>query len=234
MASENDFVFPTGLAAFVLQVSQATGLSAATVAAWVHAENGPATDPLGIKTPGTTQLENFGNQQAAATATVNLLRTPAYSSVLDTAKSTSDPKQQLAAIANSPWDTGKVGPKPAYLSLLLGSLKVVQPASSTSSGGGVLGGVGSALSAAATGDPVGAAGDLLHAAGVPVPGAGILDPVGEATKWVSGVAATGLAYFVLTVLGLVFVVVGALDAFGYSPARVAGGLRPKPTEVIPF
>jgi hypothetical protein len=191
-------------------VAKKTGLSLAAVLAWVQAENGPNHNYLGIMVPGTQTLESYPTPEAAAAATVATLHEPRYASVLSTASQTNDPKVELAAIASSPWDTGKAGPKPAYLQLLLGAL------TSNSNNPGL----------------------------ATVPGSGDTAPslsadfggmFGGLEKWLQQESALALSYIVLVILGLAFVIFGALDTFGYSPGRVAGAVtKPPVPDAIPF
>lgn len=78
--------------------------------------------------------------------------------------------------------------------------------------GGIISGVPSAVKNAATGAVGGVTSDVAGA---------IEGPIVDFAK---GTAATGLAYVLLTVVGLAFVVLGTLEFFGYSPKRIAGNV----------
>lgn len=67
--------------------------------------------------------------------------------------------------------------------------------------------------------PSAVAGDAASAAANAVTGA-----LGTSVSGIESGAATGLAYVVLTLLGVALVLLGLLDALGYSPSRVAGGV----------
>lgn len=186
-----------GLGQFASIVAKGTGLQLATVYAWMRAEGGPVGNPLNIG-PG----DNYGSAPAAAAATVKALHEPAYQAVLTTAAGTTDPTTELTAIADSPWDTGRAGPKPAYLHLLLGSLAANQKDAwplplSTAPADNLL--------------PAGTAGWV---SGIT---AGWVSGI---TGWLTQESATALSYVVLTLLGLALVLFGLLDTFGYSPRRV--------------
>jgi len=201
---------------YATAISNATGLSLAAVLAWVTGENGPGNNFLGVKDPTTGTIGPYATPEAGAAAAISVLRQPNMAAILTTAKATNDPKVELAAIASSPWDTGKAGPKPGYLQLLLGALtsNSNNPALALVPGSGD------------TAPP-------LNIPNIPNP---LTAWVGDLTGWLQKESAVALAYFVLTMLGLAFVVFGALDTFGYSPARVAGGLKPSSPvpDPIPF
>jgi hypothetical protein len=190
-------------------VSNKTGLTLATVYAWMHAENGPGFNYLGIR--DGAGFASYATPQDAAAATVRVLNQPNMAPILLAAKQTDNPKVQLAAIAQSPWDTGRVGPKPAYLQLLLGSL------------------------AAVTAKPQNAAAAAAPGTNTdPGQGVDFGGMFGGLEKWLQQESALALSYLVLVILGLVFVIYGALDTFGYSPARVAASAKPPVPDPIPF
>lgn len=104
--------------------------------------------------------------------------------------------------------------------------------SSSGGGGGILGGVEGAVGdiASSGGNPIVIGGEIAGAVGSALLPSS-LDPskilggwVGDLTGWIGAEATTGLAYVMFVFLGLVLVVLGALDVFGYSPKRVVGGL----------
>jgi hypothetical protein len=231
--------------AYAVAVSKGSGLSLATVLAWVLGENGPANNYLGVMVPGTQTLATYATPAQGAAGAVSVLRQSNFKPVLATAAETDDPKVELAAIAASPWNGS--GTKQGYLHLLLGTLsslsgKKIDPATGQinaggGGGGGFLSGVESAGIDAATGNPIGAATDVVGSVvGGLVPDS--LNPsswVGDLTGWLQKESALALAYVVLTVLGLALVIFGGLDTFGYSPARAAAAVKSGPLpEPIPF
>lgn len=100
---------------FALRVSQATGLDFFVVYGWTYAEGGPASNPLNIG-PG----RRYASADAAAAATVELLRTDRYAGILRAARE-GGAREQLRAIELSPWNLGTTGAKPAYGELLRGT-----------------------------------------------------------------------------------------------------------------
>lgn len=190
-------------ARFAVLVSKGTGLSLASVLAWIKAENGPDGNPLNIG-PG----RNYGTVDSAAQATISLLHSPTYAPVIAAAKQApNDLKSQLMAIAESPWDAcryrgtnpdGSCSTAPVG-SLLLGTLKGIT-------------GVG--VSTVTAQGSVNTGSDS---------GQGLLSGVGGLfgglAKWIQGEAATGLAYVIFAFLGVVLVVVGLLEVFGHTPSE---------------
>jgi hypothetical protein len=212
--------------AYGTAIANATGLSLATVMAWIRAEGGLSATSVGtqrnnflnIMIPGTQTVQTYASPAAGAAAVIANLRTPRYASVLSVAASTNDPKVELAAIADSPWDheVGRpdVGPKPKYLHLLLGSL-----VANAADFGAIVGVQGGGIDL----NPIDAVGGVVGAVGGAVGGAVVDATLGPAEQFVKEKAATGLAYVVLVMLGFVFVVFGLLEIFGVSPKDVATG-----------
>lgn len=218
-------------------ISKATGLNVATVLTWITAENGPATNRLGLMKPGTQTLEVYPTVQAQAQAVSANLHTPTYAAVLSSGSSVAD---QLDAIAQSRWDIGHYtggqgSPKPgvAFGTTLRGAAASLGytltngGGGAAANGGSLLGGVGGAI------------GDVVHAPENAVKG--VTGAIGDAASGVEGFivneSAKALSYVVLTVLGIGLVFFGLLDLLGYSPRRVAGAMTPGPSmakEDIPF
>lgn len=103
---------------FLATVSAQTGIDPRVLFAWISQEGAykrggtAGFNYLNIKPfPGdkhTSESEGhfsqFDNVQDAAAATVTLLHAPQYKNILATARLKPSPKQQIAAIAASPWD----------------------------------------------------------------------------------------------------------------------------------
>lgn len=86
---------------FIRPVAAATGLDELVVRSWAQIEgNLTSNNPLNIMAGG--KPIKYASLKDGAAATIALLRTPTYASVLKTAAGT--PEQQIAAIAASPWD----------------------------------------------------------------------------------------------------------------------------------
>jgi hypothetical protein len=194
--------FSSGEQQFAEIVSKQTGLQLVTVLAWIHAERGPAGNPLNIG-PG----RDYRTPRLAAYATVDLLRKPTYAPVLATAQTTSDPRSQLAAIAASPWDAGHytAGRSVPAGTTLYGALAAVagSAAANKKDDGGFVPGFPDI-------------GDI----NIPNPVTAVTGVVGDGARWVETKAATGLAYVVLTFAALALIVMGLADVFGVGPAAV--------------
>ena len=209
---------------FARRVAAGTGLTLAAVLAWMHAENGPITNPLNMMIPGTQTVQDYGTAANAADAVIGNLRTHLYTPVMDTVRANpGDTKAQLLSIAQSPWDagryTGSQNGKPApgvpWGTTLLGAL-----AANPASGGGYF---GSGIVSGAE-DAAGAAAGAVS--GAANSAAGFLNDYLNPKEWVKGVtgwvtnqAATGLAYVVLTVLGVALVFIGLNEATGREATR---------------
>lgn len=183
--------------AFAQRVARGTGLSLAAVLAWMRAEGGPTTNPLNIMIPGTQTVANYGSPERAADAVIANLKTSRYANVLQTARDTGDPKAQLTAIAQSPWDAGHYTagiPGAAWGTTLLGSL------------------------ASTKADPLDGIPGARKVVGVAEDVGNALDP-GTWIRWITGTATTGLAYVVLTLLGVALVLIGLNEATGREATR---------------
>jgi hypothetical protein len=193
-------------------ISKGTGLTLAATLAWIRAENGPTDNLLGLKdTSGNFRSFTNGADQAAAV--VANLHTPLYKPVIDAAQNApTNTKAQLEAIAQSPWDaghytgsqTGTPTPGVPWGTTLIGALKSI-------------------------GGPNLNNGDVVTST---FEGAGTtqtpFDPLSSLTGWtkqlagwVNAEAATGLAYVVLTTLGITLVLIGVLEIFGHTPSEGA-------------
>lgn len=220
---------------FAQRVAVGTGLTLAAVLAWMHAENGPSYNPLGMMIPGTQTLEHYSSPEQAADAVIGNLRTRLYAPVLATVQAApNDTKAQLAAIAQSPWDAGHYtggqhGPAAGvpWGTTLLGANAASQI---DAAGIGVTWGmVKQAMGMAGASFPT-----PVTAVAVPseTNAAGsVFDPGNWAKSiagWITGVASTGLAYVVLTVLGLLLVFVGLNEATGREATRHLAAVKGVP------
>ncbi|HEY8775807.1 MAG TPA: hypothetical protein VIM33_04915 [Gaiellaceae bacterium] len=208
---------------FITYVSQKTGLRQDVIAAWVVAENSdpahPSTknNPLNIRNGPGGSFRPYPNMKAAADATVTSLHNGRYAPVLGAAK-TNDPKAELAAIANSPWDAGHYGGKGQNL---LGAYVRVthQPAGSY-----LPPEVKTIINAPET------AADAAQKA------ADALNPVKwvkDFTGWADAAALRALAYLVLTIAAIALFVLGLEKTLGPTPLTRTMPINPR-TAPIPF
>lgn len=218
---------------FAQRVAAGSGLTLAAVLAWMHAENGPASNPLGLMIPGTQTLERYSSPTQAADAVVANLRTRLYQPVLDTVRAApNDTKAQLAAIANSPWDAGHYtggqhGPTPGvpWGTTLLGAHAATEVQAMGLTWGEIKQAAGMAASAFPGGAAVQAGVDVTNKV------KDYFDPknwVKSLAGWITGIATTGLAYVVLTALGLALVFVGLNEATGREATRYLAAAKDFP------
>lgn len=116
-------VLDTNQVNFVVGVSKATGIDPRVIIAWMKAEGAytkggtggynylnirPFAGDKHINT-SSAGFSQFGNEQDAIAATVSVLNQPNMRMITSTAKTKPTPKQQIAAIAASPWDANHYG-----------------------------------------------------------------------------------------------------------------------------
>lgn len=215
---------------FAERVAAGTGLEIPTVRAWVHAEGGPDDNPLNIMQwdrAGNRSIRRFGTPDAAAQATVRLLNTSRYSSVLRVAREPGHTaRDELLAIAQSPWEENNYrGKSNTVGALLLGAYRTVSADLGTTDvkfGGGF------------APDDFTPGFDLP---GLPDPGAW----VDRFTGWVEGSVAKAFLHLAFTGVAFMLIAVGVLRTFGTSPLELAGvaaSRRPRSpldkAEGIPF
>jgi hypothetical protein len=186
---------------FAYDLAQLTGLAPNVILAWTLAEGGPSDNPLNIG-PG----KHYGNPYKAAAETSKLLHTPRYASILASAHGT--PEQQIHAIALSPWDLGKVGPKPTYENLIRGTFARVSGVDITTA---------------------------ISPSGLTQTKSAVTGWVGDLTGWVEGSAAKAAAYVLLSLAALALIVKGLDSASGGSISGAMRGAGAAAGEgVIPF
>jgi hypothetical protein len=194
--------------AFLSYVSAKTGLAPNVIRAWMLAEGGPSDNPLNIG-PG----RHYGSPQHAASATVSLLHNSRYAGILRAAHRGSE-KDQLAAIAASPWDAGHYSGGTGKPGTLLAGTYARVTHGKGGGGGGVIGGV------------AGAIGGAEHAVAAPfeavadVPGA-IGGAVSSAEHFVVKESVVAASYVTLLMVAIALFVLGAMRATGTSPADAA-------------
>jgi hypothetical protein len=239
--------------AFAEKVAKATGLQIPTVRAWVLAEGGPDDNPLNIMawtSAGARYVQHFGTPDAAATATVSLLRKPAYVGVTSAAVRYTSPVDELKAIAASPWEENHYrGNSATPGALLLSAYRSVTGSSSVQEVDakiplpGFLPDVTIPLpgflpdvtipgvpNLPGVGNSGGVAGWLLDLLGV-----------GNLTTWLEGESAKAFAYLALTALALALGGLGVLRILGASPGGLVRSFAPAKartsgaqTDEIPF
>ena len=108
---------------FIIQVSRQTGIDPRVLVAWAAVEGAytkggtggynylnmkpfPGDKHAALSPKGFSQ---FANVQDAINATVTLLHAPQYANILATARLKPPPRQEIAAIAASPWDQSHYG-----------------------------------------------------------------------------------------------------------------------------
>lgn len=116
-------VLDNNQAAFVEGVSKGTGIDPRVVIAWIQQEGAfksggtggfnylNITPFAGDKRAGVSAggFSQFNNVQDSIVATNALLHQPQYGPIIATARSKPTPKQQINAIAASPWDANHYG-----------------------------------------------------------------------------------------------------------------------------
>lgn len=235
---------PQGLTAgqekFAQLVAQNTGLSLQTVRTWVLAESGGRTDrdgnPLSILTY-SGKLRNYGTPEAAAAATVALLRggNKSYSHILDVARQpNATTRDELQAIIDSDWEgKGYAGTSGKRGTLLWGAFARLTgqtaPSSSTTTGSAT---------------PAGWIPPTVPGLPIPIPGGGILPlpwdlpgadtvtkTIGVAADWIGREVGKAFLYLALTVGAFALIGMGGARMLGIGVGDVArtatGARRPR-------
>jgi hypothetical protein len=176
--------------------------------------------------PGTSVPEYPNLSKGVSETAATITGSPAFAGLLSALRQGVEP----TAAELAPWDPGS----PGYGANIENDIASAtpnltnSPTVATSPGGGGGGFLGSLLSGAETAgsaaldleNPL----NLLEGAGSGAANSLTGDLFGGVESWIKGEAATGLAYIVLTFVGLAFVIFGVLELFGYSPKRVAGNV----------
>lgn len=221
---------------FARKLSKRTGLKEVVVTAWVYAECGPRTNPLGVSPAG--RVAEYRSLGEGLNATVRTLNNGRYENVLRAARRNASPVDQLKAIASSPWATD-----PQYETKLLGSLASLEGVDEDVSTRDVITAGAAVLTGrAARGGSRALGKGKVGKVGKGVAGGAVAAGVLSATGWLDDLlrfvqekAALTLAYVVLTLAAAVLFVLGLSRVSGVGP----GALRPAPAATsqggdIPF
>lgn len=227
---------------FATDVSRQTGIDPTVIIAWEHAEGTYDTggtggfnmlnlrpyagDPYSGVSPGGFEL--FRNLQDAEAATVRRINQPFAKAILDVARQGSPtPRQEIAAIASTGWDSGHYGGPPSaggpnlqriYQSLFPGLIDTPMqsrnaPQESANAGGGLTdfgipGGLpGIAGAPLGVGDIAGGAASGANSIIRHIPGVAQIEDVAGAIKWLFDPKnilriAEVLGGFILLIIGL--------------------------------
>lgn len=227
-------------ATFVVDVAKDTKIDPRVLISWASLEGADAAGGTGgydylnlrpekgdtYKSVSSGGFEQFATVSDAVAATVHRFEEPFAKPILNVATAQGTPEQEIAAIGGSKWDAGHYGGSGGKNLLAKfndlfangATSAYVPPSDATSITQTV--GTGSAGDLK-PGGSVGDAGAAIAETPAAVADQAVNGWLGGLESWIKGAAPTGLAYVILTVLGIALVGFGLLEVLGYSPGRIA-------------